>query len=1043
VPEPHRDLRVVLGPPGAIEDGLIRKVAEIRQREALAPVDVLVGGVLMRPYLQRRMAAEVAGVINVRVVTLGELGIRLAGVALRRAGDEPLSAVEERACAAAAARACTGYFAPVAGMPGFADATRRLVRELREEGIAPPDLMAAAGEIESPAKAVDLAELYARYLERRAGHFDGLDGLAASDPEAFDGVELMVFGLWHLGAVARRLVAGIAERVPVTVYLPSVSGDADDAHRALREWLDGRGATTVRSDAPVAVTMPLDRLRDGLCAPGDAIDPDPTVRLVSAPDPPTEIRAVARQCLEWARDGIPFRDMAVVYRQAETYRPLAESVFAEAGIPVYLDEGPSVAHRPIGRRVLALVDLLDSRLSRRDVMAFLSDGDLPAAVGERVGAIDVLLWDEVSREAGVVEGVAQWRDRLSRVRGAAPWTASGRRWRAPEWRAGCDSLIAFIDGLAGVIADRPVAATWQAGVGYLSHAIAAYVDAADPVIAQLTALGELDAIAPPGDFRDVLDAVRAAVRSMRADDLDDVRQGAFGLRGVNVLDVNQMRHLRFRAVAIVGLAERSFPPPPRQDPLLLDGERRDLNTRRGWTLPLRARGADVEPLQFAVAVHGAGERLCLTSPRGDEAGGRSRLPSSFFAAAASAIEGRRVRVVDVDRALCVARLPAGRVGASDVGSSLTVAERDRTLIEIAPELGVAVMTTLAPRAGRATQMRNARWASSVLTRFDGVFDDPVARAAAAARAGRPMAVTGLERYATCPMQHFLSNVLRLEPLEEPAEILRINPLDRGSAVHEILERFVGSLTVRPTASEWDRLRDGLDQVAADVLAGYEADGRTGAPLLWDLDRDVILDDLHGWLAQEIADPVAMADRALEMPFGGGVGSGSPRAAQEPALELPAGGRRLRLRGRIDRLEFDADRFRVIDYKTGKGPTLGDGEFDGGKALQLPIYLLAGARLRGRDARTGEASYQVVSRHGRFRRIVFDGAVLAARRPEFDAVLGRIADGIAAGDFHAEPSADACRYCAFDGLCDAGRVGIRARKQGDPRIRTFGKMRGVE
>ena len=38
---------------------------------------VLVGGVLMRPYLQRQIAETSAGLLNVRFSTLGELGLRL------------------------------------------------------------------------------------------------------------------------------------------------------------------------------------------------------------------------------------------------------------------------------------------------------------------------------------------------------------------------------------------------------------------------------------------------------------------------------------------------------------------------------------------------------------------------------------------------------------------------------------------------------------------------------------------------------------------------------------------------------------------------------------------------------------------------------------------------------------------------------------------------------------------------------------------------------------------------------------------------------
>jgi hypothetical protein len=39
--------------------------------------------------------------------------------------------------------------------------------------------------------------------------------------------------------------------------------------------------------------------------------------------------------------------------------------------------------RPLGRRILALLDLLDSQLHRRDLMAFLSDGWLPKSTRER------------------------------------------------------------------------------------------------------------------------------------------------------------------------------------------------------------------------------------------------------------------------------------------------------------------------------------------------------------------------------------------------------------------------------------------------------------------------------------------------------------------------------------------------------------------------------------------------------------------------------------------------------------------------------------
>ena len=48
--------RVVVGSPERIEERLLAQAAEVRGAEALAPLDILVGGVLQRPYLQRRIA---------------------------------------------------------------------------------------------------------------------------------------------------------------------------------------------------------------------------------------------------------------------------------------------------------------------------------------------------------------------------------------------------------------------------------------------------------------------------------------------------------------------------------------------------------------------------------------------------------------------------------------------------------------------------------------------------------------------------------------------------------------------------------------------------------------------------------------------------------------------------------------------------------------------------------------------------------------------------------------------------------------------------
>lgn len=75
-------IELVTGAPARIEEALINRIAGIRATSPLAPIDVLVGGVLQRPYLQRRVADTHGAVLNVRFSTLGELGLRLGEVRL-------------------------------------------------------------------------------------------------------------------------------------------------------------------------------------------------------------------------------------------------------------------------------------------------------------------------------------------------------------------------------------------------------------------------------------------------------------------------------------------------------------------------------------------------------------------------------------------------------------------------------------------------------------------------------------------------------------------------------------------------------------------------------------------------------------------------------------------------------------------------------------------------------------------------------------------------------------------------------------------------
>ena len=160
-----------------------------------------------------------------------------------------------------------------------------------------------------------------------------------------------------------------------------------------------------------------------------------------------------------------------------------------------------------------------------------------------------------------------------------------------------------------------------------------------------------------------------------------------------------------------------------------------------------------------------------------------------------------------------------------------------------------------------------------------------------------------------------------------------------------------------------------------------------------------------------------------------------------------GEREIQLSGRIDRLQWHehAQDFVVIDYKTGQQRDKKKAVLDGGRALQLPLYLHGAAYLLGRNAEDGTAEYFYVSRRGRFARHVMRGEQLAASADEFEKVLGAFADGMFGGLYPARPGERTCMYCDFKGLCPhpfehADRM---KTKETDPRLADLLAAREVD
>src|SRR5689334_6273328 len=89
-------LNVITGRPAALRAMMATWVAELRREDPLAPILLLVGASLQRPYIERWLAAKLGGHANVQVMMPGDLGLLLGGRALVSSGRRALPPLADR-----------------------------------------------------------------------------------------------------------------------------------------------------------------------------------------------------------------------------------------------------------------------------------------------------------------------------------------------------------------------------------------------------------------------------------------------------------------------------------------------------------------------------------------------------------------------------------------------------------------------------------------------------------------------------------------------------------------------------------------------------------------------------------------------------------------------------------------------------------------------------------------------------------------------------------------------------------------------------------
>lgn len=968
---------------------------------------------------------------------------------LRVASDVELSALTVAALDQSIARGMvTAEFAGMARHRGFLVALQDAVLELRMAGVLPVEL-ARASTPGSPAAQVApvLAEFERILSDSRVVDAAGVFRLALEvfDDEAscvLDGITVIapassMRGV--TGALLARLLDHGAMLLDADRAIPRTDG-ATDPHDGslLPAPPDDQFSRSVLGWA-LATRVPA------------ATDPrfDATlvqVDLFAAATPSEELREVCRRVMA---EGLRWDEVEIVTTDPDTYGIALDALCQQLGIAATMLKGIPLLRTRVGRALERWFFWLGNGLPSDTLRQAIEAGDIATPDAEvaphelatalrshRVG------WGRTRFEALLAR--LQEQQQVDVDDPDDDSTAGERRARREARTARERALAALLQRVLDATPPVPErgsfidvettpAALASATLVYLSQLVltdAAEQQTLDRLQNRLGRLAELEET--PTDFATALAALGEALADLRAWPPTKHARKPYRADG-GLLHLTDLAHAGSSGRArtfVVGLDAERTSGSARQDPLIPDAVRRAIGRDRMPEVSDR-RALWLE--QLGVSFSTMRGRVTLSWAMRSALDGRDAGPSPLL------LQVHRVLQHDdgcTFEQLRDAVMPPACAVPRDGAIEVALDARDAWLGAIGSEAALldatAIVRSAFPMLRAGLSARDHSEASR-LSAFHGMIPDAALALDPTRPGARPLSPSGLETLGRCPLQWFYRYGLGLRPPEDPEFDVEawLDPLQRGSLLHEIFERFVQLYRGAQDSIVGDDAAMALETLAQEVIERWREQEPPPSESVFATEVTELRRAARAFLQME-RDALRNGDQArwAEIEYGFGETSRATYRLSD--------GRTIALRGRADRIDRFADgTLRIVDYKTGRPtsyqPDPKKAAFNGGRLLQPALYADAiGSALDGTVSRF---EYRFPTDRGGNAIVPFEAAAFADSRELITALVSHVSRG------HFVPTTDAhdCRHCDHAPIC---RVHVAERGTESPRA-TWASLNAAE
>jgi len=652
-----------------------------------------------------------------------------------------------------------------------------------------------------------------------------------------------------------------------------------------------------------------------------APDPGQDIVMLDAVGTEGEIELIARQIHKlYATGQYRYSDFAVLFRQIRHYAPVIAAVFARYGILAEIHERDQLKFSSWIAAASSVLSVFREGWKREHLFAFLKSGYV-RQFGKNKARDEA--WLALFEQRAFIEGVTETRE---------AWLADWKQGEAENLAEFNQKKTETLKELADLedrfraaqSAEEHIRIFKQAvydtfGILEISDHYTTFTRRDAACVKRFEALLEeilgyfLKSPSHETSFEAFADHFLGLV------ELDVYSLHERDKNRVQVYGISMARQKEYKVVFVAGLLEKVFPQQVREDPLLSDWERKLMNGGMKHPLAERLPRQNIERYLFYLALTRAKERLYLSYPHLDFEGKES-LPS-FYLEEVKGLFGDHLPVIRQDLAHPFPGIGEAitrrELEASVIGSLRTAGEQAPVLKEVLAQLSgdpgsrERLLSALEPVEAKILDEKILK---------EGHFE--IAETSP----------TRLETYAKCPFRYFADKILKLQDTDED-----IRAMQKGSILHHVLQQYFD-----PTKKKDPK------EALATFIAREIDEGLKRHPMVWPepyqeaLDRQELSRMLLDFLKVETERLRHSAFKPCRVEYS----FGDFGEDHTQALEIEGEGMKVRLRGRVDRIDTDPEeKFAVVmDYKRSYKFKIANLEL--GTALQLPLYLLAAQKHLG-------------------------------------------------------------------------------------------------